>query len=292
MSLLLPPGKVGLHDGLRGNPPSPLRQPPYTRPRFPASMRILLVGCGALGSAIARGVAKMPEVILTVYDLEPTRVERVAKETGARVASSLFEAIGEAQLVVEAASQAALRDLAPRVLERGLPLVALSVGALGDAGFLEEVTRLARARGGRLLVPSGAIGGLDAVRAAAEAGLDEVTLVTAKPPEGFGLKDVAEARVLYEGPATEAVRLFPKNVNVAAALSLAGLGFERTRVRIVADPALAVNTHTIHVKGAFGQMTCRVENLPSPDNPASSHLASLAALALVRRFVSPVQVGT
>lgn len=255
-------------------------------------MRILLVGCGALGSSIARGVSKMPEAILTVYDLEQGRVERVARETGARVAASLSEGIGDAQLVVEAASQEALRDLAPRVLERGLPLVALSVGALGDAAFLEEVTRLARAKGGRLLVPSGALGGLDTVRAAAEAGIDEVTLVTAKPPEGFGLKDVKEARVLYEGPATDAVRLFPKNVNVAAALSLAGVGFERTRVRIVADPALSANTHTVVVKGAFGEMTCRVENRPSPDNPASSYLASLAAQALVRRLLSPVQVGT
>ena len=255
-------------------------------------MRILLVGCGALGSSIARGVAAMPGAILTVHDLESSKVEAVARQTGALVAASLGEALKETDLVVEAASQVALRELAPNVLERGLPLVALSVGALGDPAFLEEVSRLARARGGRLLVPSGALGGLDAVRAAAEAGLDEVTLVTAKPPEGFGLKDVAEARVLYEGPATDAVRLFPKNVNVAAALSLAGVGFERTRVRIVADPALSANTHTVVVKGAFGEMTCRVENRPSPDNPASSYLASLAALALVRRFLSPVQVGT
>ena len=255
-------------------------------------MRILLVGCGALGSTIARGIAGMPDAILTVHDLEPTKVERVARETGALVAPSLSEGLHDAQLVVEAASQQALRELAPRVLERGLPLVALSVGALGDPAFLEEVTRMARHAGGRLLVPSGALGGLDAVRAAAEAGLDEVTLVTAKPPEGFGLQDVKEPRVLYEGPATDAVRLFPKNVNVAAALSLAGVGFDRTRVRIVADPTLAANTHTVHAKGAFGEMTCRVENRPSPDNPASSYLASLAALALVRRFVSPIQVGT
>lgn len=255
-------------------------------------MRILLVGCGALGSAIARGIAPMPGAFLTVYDLDEAKGRAVAQATGAFLAPSLEGGLGEAQLVVEAASQAALRDVAPRVLERGLPLVALSVGALGDPGFLEEVTRLARARGGRLLVPSGALGGLDVVRAAAEAGLDEVTLVTAKPPEGFGLKDVHEPRVLYEGPATDAVRLFPKNVNVAAALSLAGVGFDRTRVRIVADPALSANTHTIVVKGAFGEMTCRVENRPSPENPASSYLASLAAVALVRRLLSPVQVGT
>jgi aspartate dehydrogenase len=119
-----------------------------------------------------------------------------------------------------------------------------------------------------------------------------VTLVTAKPPEGFGLTDVREARVLYEGPAEEAVKRYPKNVNVAAALSLAGMGFQLTRVRIVADPALTANTHTIVAKGSFGELTCRVENRPSPENPASSHLASLAVLALVRRMVAPVTVGT
>jgi aspartate dehydrogenase len=150
---------------------------------------------------------------------------------------------------------------------------------------------LARDKKTKLLIPSGAIGGLDAIRAAAEAGLTEVTLVTAKPPEGFGLHGLTEAKVLYEGNATEAVAKFPKNVNVAAALSLAGMGFEKTHVRIVADPALTANTHTIVAKGAFGEMTCKVENRPSPENPASSYLASLAALALIRRFVAPIQVG-
>lgn len=255
-------------------------------------LRVLLVGCGALGGAIARGVAAMPGATLTVFDVDAQHAARVARETGAPVAASLDEGLAGADLVVEAASQAALRDLAPRVMRQGKPLVALSVGAFVDAGFLDEVARLARETGARMLVPSGALAGLDAVRAASEAGLDEVTLVTAKPPEGFGLKDLTEPRVLYEGSATEAVRLYPKNVNVAAALSLAGMGFERTRVRIVADPGLTTNTHTVHAKGAFGELTCRVENRPSPDNPASSYLASLAALALVRRFVSPVQIGT
>lgn len=234
----------------------------------------------------------MPELKLAVYDVDAERARALAKEVGAIRPDHLPFALEEAELVVEAASQEALRALAPAVLRRGLPLIALSVGALGDAVFLDEVATLARQHRGRLLVPSGALGGLDAVRAAAEAGLDEVTLVTAKPPAGFGLKDVREPRVLYDGPATEAVRQFPKNVNVAAALSLAGVGFDRTRVRIVADPSLTANTHAVVCKGAFGEMTCKVENRPSPDNPASSYLASLAALALLRRFVSPVQVGT
>lgn len=234
----------------------------------------------------------MPEVSLAVLDLDEARARALAREVGATRPDYLEFALAEAQLVIEAASQEALRDVAPRALARGIPVIALSVGALVDPAFLDEVARLARAHGGRLLVPSGAIGGLDALRAAAEGGLDEVTLVTAKPPAGFGLTDVKEARVLYEGPASEAVRLYPKNVNVAAALSLAGIGFERTRVRIVADPALTANTHTLVARGAFGRLEVRVENAPSPENPASSHLASLAALALLRRFVDPVQIGT
>ena len=229
---------------------------------------------------------------LSVFDIDESRSRRLAQETGADRPDHIDLALAHADLVVEAASQAALREVAPKVLNRGLPLIALSVGALGDEEFYKLVTRIATQSGGRLLVPSGALGALDAVRAAAEAGIDEVTLVTAKPPAGFGLTDVREPRVLYDGPAREAVAKFPKNVNVAAALSLAGVGFEKTRVRIVADPALTLNTHTVTVRGAFGEMTCRVENRASPDNPASSQLASLSALALIRRFLAPVQVGS
>lgn len=256
------------------------------------TLRVLLVGCGALGTSIAKGLAQMPQVRLAVYDVDLRRARELGQLTGATVPDQLDHGIQETQLVIEAASQEALRMLAPRVLGRGLPLIALSVGALAEDAFLAECARLSRERGARLHVPSGALGALDVIRAAAEAGLDEVTLVTAKPPAGFGLTDVREPRILYEGSAREAVQRFPKNVNVAAALSLAGVGFERTRVRIVADPALEANTHTVVAKGAFGELTCRVENLPSPENPASSHLASLSVLALVRRMLAPVIVGT
>lgn len=255
-------------------------------------MRVLLVGCGALGTSIAKGLSKMPEVSLRVFDVDLRRARALAQLVGAAAPDQLDHAVQEAELVIEAASQEALRQLAPRVLGRGLPLIGLSVGALVDPVFLDECTRLARERGARLHVPSGALGALDVIRAAAAEELREVTLVTAKPPAGFGLTDLREARVLYEGPAEEAVKLYPKNVNVAAALSLAGAGFQRTRVRIVADPALSANTHTVHATGSFGELTCRVENRPSPDNPASSHLASLAVIALVKRLVSPITVGT
>lgn len=254
-------------------------------------MRILLVGCGALGGAIARAVTKMHGASLTVFDVDHARSVKLARETLAPVVKTIEEGLRDADLVVEAASQAALRELVPKVLGAGKPLIALSVGALVDDALVETIVQTAARTGGRLLVPSGALAALDAVRGAAEGGLDEVTLVTAKPPAGFGL-DVKTATVLFEGTARDAVKQYPKNVNVAAALSLAGIGFDRTTVRIVADPALTANTHTVHAKGAFGVLTCKIENRPSPENPASSHLASLAAIALIRRFVSPIQVGT
>ncbi|MFA5860177.1 MAG: aspartate dehydrogenase [Candidatus Thermoplasmatota archaeon] len=255
-------------------------------------MKVFLVGCGALGTAIAKGVTTMPGASLTLFDIDHHKAVTLARETLAPVVKTVDDGIVDADLIVEAASQAALKEIAPKVMTRGKTLIALSVGALVDGAFLNEVTQLAKQKGGKLLVPSGALAGLDAVRGAAEGGLDEVTLVTAKPPEGFGLSGLTEAKVLYEGSATEAVKKYPKNVNVAAALSLAGIGFERTRVRIVADPALTANTHTVVATGAFGRLECRVENRPSPQNPASSYLASLAALALIRRFVQPVQIGT
>ena len=111
-----------------------------------------------------------------------------------------------------------------------------------------------------------------------------MTLTTAKPPAGFGLGSIDAPRTLFEGPAREAVARYPKNVNVAAAVALAGLGFDRTRVRVVADPALTENTHTIEARGAFGSLRFRVENRPFPDHPATSRLAALAAVALVRRL--------
>jgi aspartate dehydrogenase len=140
------------------------------------------------------------------------------------------------------------------------------------------------------------------LRSARVAGLDEVVLTTSKPPRalagapyfaerGVDVGSVRERTVIFEGPAIEAVRHFPANVNVAATVSLAGIGPERTRVRVVADPSLAGNVHELSARGAFGEMTLRLANLPSPDNPKTSLLACLSPLACLRRLADPIQVG-
>lgn len=206
-------------------------------------------------------------------------------------------------LVVEAASQQAARQWAPFFLEAGVEMMLMSVGALVDADFLAHLLELARRSNLQLHVPSGAVGGIDIVKAANVGTLEEVTLTTTKPPEalagspyvtehGIDLFALREPTVIWEGPAAEAVRAFPQNVNVAASLSLAGIGPLRTRVRVVADPAATRNIHEVHVRGEFGEATLRLVNLPSPTNPKTSYLAPLSAVAALRRIASPLKLGT
>ena len=178
----------------------------------------------------------------------------------------------------------------------------MSVGALADETLLGTLADAAERLGRRVHVPAGAIGGLDVRRAAALDRLDEVTLVTSKPPHVLAgapffdanpidLPAIRVRTVIFEGPAAQAVKLFPANVNVAAALSLAGIGPARTRMQVVADPALDRNVHEVVARGAFGEMTLRLANVPSPSNPRTSLLACLSGLATLRRLSTPLQIG-
>lgn len=199
-------------------------------------------------------------------------------------------------LVVELAGQEAVRQHGEAVLAAGRDLLIISIGALADDALRERLEGAARRSGGRLLLPSGAIGGLDAIASAALGGLDEVTITTRKPPDALATGTeadgkLAEARaepvLLYEGAAREAVRLFPANVNVAAALSLAGVGFDRTFVRIVADPAVTRNTHEVSAKGWFGELRFTIMNIPT-ENPKTGRITALSVLKAIRNLQAPV----
>lgn len=207
------------------------------------------------------------------------------------------------QAVVEAASHDAVREHLVGILSAGVGVVVLSAGALADDALRAAAEQAARRSGVLLYVPSGGIGGLDALKAACIAGVDSVSIRVAKPPAAWKEIPYVEAqrldldalrapRVLFEGPAREGVPHFPQNVNIAAVLSLAGIGFDRTRLEVVADPALSRNTHTIRVSGRSGNFTVVLENVPSPENPKTAWLACYSALAALKSLDSGVRYGT
>ena len=206
-------------------------------------------------------------------------------------------------VVVEAASHDAVREYGEWVLKKGVALIVLSCGALCDDALRKKLERAAEKSGALLSVPSGGIGGLDALKAACVAGVDEVTISVTKPPVawkgipyverlGIDLDGLRAPRVLFEGPARDGVPHFPANVNIAAVLSMAGIGFDRTRLKVVADPALKYNTHYINVRGKTGSFSIKLENVPAPDNPKTAWLACYSALAALKAAKSPVRYGT
>ena len=189
-------------------------------------------------------------------------------------------------------------ELAPTILDAGRDLVILSVGALLD--HPEWVDRAA-ARGARIHAPSAAIAGLDGLKGAAVDGeLDTVVMETRKPPRGLAgapgvagidLDAISAPTVVFEGTAREACRAFPANVNVVAAVSLAGLGPERTCIRILADPTVNRNRHTVTAEGGFGRLRIELENVPS-ENPRTGKLSYLSTIAYLRDLAAPLRVGT
>ena len=205
-----------------------------------------------------------------------------------------------ADIVVESAPAAVFRDIAEPVVRAGKILVAISAGALLDHADLVET---ARATGAQIVVPSGAVMGLDAVRGAAESGIESVTMITRKPPgglagaphlveHGIDVEGLQEPLKVFEGSARDGARGFPANVNVAAALGLAGVGPERTRLEIWADPGVTRNTHEIRLEAGTVRFRLRIENVPSEENPRTGRSVAPSVVAALRRFVAPLVVGT
>jgi aspartate dehydrogenase len=250
-----------------------------------------------MGSIIARAISDRGcgAALSGVADLDRHRAGALAEALGVPVLTAR-ELVGNSALVVEAATPDAVGELLEEVARDGRDLLVLSVGGLVECGRALEA---AAAAGCRVYCPSGAIAGLDAIRAASIGTIDGAEITTRKPPAGlagapgldFDPASLSEPRVVFEGSAREACRAFPRNVNVSAALSLAGIGFDRTRVRVVADPGVTRNVHEIRVWGDFGQIETRTENVPS-ENPRTSRLAALSAIALIRRLTASLQVGT
>jgi aspartate dehydrogenase len=264
-------------------------------------MIVGILGCGAIGTEICRGLNKAQiKAKLFFTDRHIERAMKLKKESKMpSEVGSIHDLVNIADLVVECASQQAVRDIALQVLQRGKNLMILSVGALLNSEFRKEIYETARQNNCNVYVPSGAIGCIDAVKAASIGEIQSITLTTIKPPSGFAdapyVKDhnvdLSTKRLIFEGTAKEAILGFPENVNVSATLSLAGVGSQRTTVRIMVDPALSKNVHELEAEGDIGRFYARFENVPT-ENQKTSKLAAYSATAMIMQILGSVQVGT
>lgn len=268
-----------------------------------SKISIGIVGCGTIGSELAywiQGELKNRTELVALYDLNPSKVSQLNRLLPNDIStSSLQELVKKSDLVIESASIDAVSEVAKCVFQEGRDLLVMSAGGLLRQ---PELMVLAKEHGSKIYLPSGAIGGLDAVKAASLAGIQRIILTTRKSPEALSdapywmerQKDwraIQEETVLFEGEVLDAIRLFPKNVNVAATLQLVAHGAP-CQIRVIVVPGLKENIHEIQAEGTSGKMTFRVENVPAPDNPSTSYLAILSAKALLRQIVSVVQIGT
>jgi len=271
-------------------------------------MRVGLLGGGVIARLFLEharsGEMVGAEVVAIAGRNENSRGKALAGEFGVPFVLGVDKLIAaRPEVVIEAASHDAVREHAEALLSNGVAVIVLSGGALCDDELRARLERASAKHRAPLCLPSGGIGGLDALKAACAAGVDEVSIEVTKPPAAWkGIAYVERMKVdldrlagpltLFEGTAREGVPHFPANVNIAAVLSLAGVGFDRTHLKVVADPALKFNTHFITIRGKTGTMALRFESVPSPDNPKTAMLACYSALAAFRQFNSPVRYGT
>jgi aspartate dehydrogenase len=267
-------------------------------------MRVALLGGGTIARLVLEQLPPGIEIVALAGRGGSSRAQGLAREFGVSYAENRDQLLAtRPAVVVEAASHEAVREHLVALLNAGVSVIVLSAGALADDSLRAGAESAAAKSGALFYVPSGGIGGLDALKTACLAGVDEVSIQVAKPPQawrgiafvdqsGIDLDSLRTPKTLFDGPAREGVPRFPQNVNIAAVLSLAGIGMDRTRLKVVADPALTLNTHTIHVAGAAGRMTLVLENVPAPENPKTSWLACYSVLAALRALQSKVRYGT
>lgn len=261
-----------------------------------------IAGLGAVGLNVARrleeGIPGLALAAVAVRDRD--KVRRNLPGAGERIPIFPAEALAETcDIVIECLPPQLFRSVALSVIERGKIFMPLSVGQLLENWDLVE---RAKATGARILAPTGALLGLDAVRAAAEGTIHSVTMITRKPPgglegapylvaRGISLKDLKAPIKIFDGSAREGARGFPANVNVAAALSLAGIGPDKTRLEIWADPALSRNTHRIEVDADTARLSMMIEGIPS-ENPRTGRIVPLSVIAALRGLVAEIKVGS
>lgn len=268
-------------------------------------IKVGIIGCGTIGSKLAehidrdlRGRARL--TVLSDIDVKSAKVLSARLRSRPKV-GPVVSLIKSADLVIEAASAKASGDIARKAVNAGKDVMVMSTGGLLKS--YRSLFELAKKKKAHIYLPSGAICGLDGLKGARSSEISKVTLTTRKPPEGLkgapyvvkhniDLGGIREEKVIFEGDAFKAMEGFPANINVAATLSLCGIGPGKTNVKIIASPSSKRNIHEIEVEGTFGKLIARAENVPSPDNPKTSYMAILSAMATLDGILENVKIGT
>lgn len=268
-------------------------------------IKIGIVGCGTIGTELAKKISeefKDKASLTALYDIEIEKAFKLASILKRKniVVLNLDDLIKRVNLVIESASVSGSFEIAKAAI-----LAKKDVFIMSTGGILEhpEIFSLAKENNCSIFIPSGAVCGIDGIKAASLGKIKKVILTTRKPPKAFkgspyilknriNLDAIKEETLLFEGRASDAVLAFPQNINVAATLSIAGIGKENTFVRIITSPEYKKNIHEIEIEAESGDIYTRCENLPSPENPKTSYLAVLSAIATLKQILEPIKIGT
>ncbi len=274
-------------------------------PQSSKKLRIGILGCGAIGSRIAKSIFKELKGLCQlsgVHDCDSKKAMKLANSLSHPqiVKNSFNDLLKNCDLMVEAINAPDARRFVKQALEAKKSVLAMSTGKLLNS---QNLFSLAAKNRCFLLIPSGAIAGIDAIKAAGLLDIQRITLTTRKPLSGFSntpflkehgidLTNITEEKVIFEGDVDTAVKLFPQNINVAATLALASQAKSKIVIRMMTSPSYKVNSHEVELVGDFGRMVSRTENVVCPDNPKTSYLAVLSAIQTLRDFCLGVRIGT
>jgi len=261
-------------------------------------MKLALIGNGAIAKLVTQFCAARSDRY-TIVGALGLPVDTVS--VGAHPIMQTWDALHRLapDLVVECAGHGAVKAHGPAVLAAGIDLVVVSTGSLADAALWDTLQAVAARGGAKIKLPAGALPGVDALAAGKLAGIERVTLQSSKPPLAWtgtpaetthDLKSIKVATPIFSGTAREAALSFPKNANVAATAALAGIGFEKTTVTLIADPGVTQNVHRLEADGAFGSLRLEIQANPSPDNPKTSHMAALSIMRLLDNETAAVVI--
>ncbi len=251
--------------------------------------KIAIIGCGAICRGIVEAVSSeiVNAKVVALLDKDVEKCRKIIQELGlndVKTCSKIDELLEtDPDIVVEVASPSAVKEYALPVLERGKILIILSSGALLDENLRNTIVETCKRTGARVIVPSGAIGGIDILKALSIVGIDRIIMRTRKPVKALPVEErVEEPKLLYRGPASDAVKKFPLNVNIVATVTLAS-GVE-PEIEIIADPGIEENIHELEIESKISKVRLMLRNIPTPWNPRTSYIAVYSTISILKRL--------